>query len=116
MLGTYSTDPEDGGYVAMSEGPAVPNFRPIPYSITNSRFNTTTRVVDAAATEATRQKYLPVDATVTIPADLSLELYDVISVTADHLAWTDQTLRVRRIREIYDRGRLHQVLYCGVDS
>ena len=53
---------------------------------------------------------------ITIPADLSLELYDMVEITAEHLTWTDEPFRVRRIREDYDRGRLVQTLYCGKDN
>lgn len=115
VLGTYSTDPEDGAYVAMAEGPVVGNTHPIPYSITNTRYNTDTRADAAAAAEATRQEYLPIHAVVEIPADLSLELYDVVEVTADHLSWTAEEFRVRRILERWDRGRLTQTVFLGRD-
>ncbi len=115
VLGTASTDPEDGSYVGMGLGPALPNTRPLSYSLTNTRYNTSARVTAAAAREAERQKKLTVEGTVTAPANLALELYDVVSVTEPLLGWAAKTFRVRRIEEKWDRGRLTQKLTLGAE-
>lgn len=115
ILGTYSTDPEDGAALAMAAGPALPNTRPISYSLTNQRYNSAGRVAAAAAAEAARQHTLTVDAIVEAPLNLSLEVYDVVEITEPALGWTARRLRVRRIAERYDRGRMVQTLYLGDD-
>jgi hypothetical protein len=116
VLGTYSTDPEDGSYVGMATGPALPNTRPLSYSITNTRYNTDTRVLAAAVREASRQRKLTVDAMIEAPANLALELYDMIEVTEPLLGWTARPFRVRRIRETWDRGLLTHTLWLGDES
>ncbi len=88
VLGTASTDPEDGSYVGMGLGPALANTRPLSYSLTNTRYNTSARVTAAAAREAARQKKLNVEGTITAPANLALELYDVVAVTEPLLGWS----------------------------
>lgn len=113
VLGTASTDPEDGGFVGMAAGPVLPNTRPLSYSLTNTRYNTDDRVLAAAGREAERQKKLTVDAVITAPANLALELYDVVKVTEPLLGWNEKAFRVRRIREVWERGRLTQTLYLG---
>ncbi len=113
VLGTYSTDPEDGGAVAMAAGPVIDNTRPLSYSLTNSRYNTTTRVTNAAAAEAARQDKLPITGIIEGQANLALELYDRVEVTEPLLGWSAKSFRVRRIDERYDRGRLWQVIYLG---
>lgn len=113
VLGTYSTDPEDGGAVAMAAGDAIANTRPLSYSITNSRYNTRARVEAAAAAEGARQKRLPVTAIIEGQANLALELYDRVEVTEPLLSWSAQAFRVRRIAEVYERGRLTQIIYLG---
>ncbi len=113
ILGTYSTDPEDGAALAMAAGPVLPNTRPISYSLTNQRYNSVTRVVAAAAAEAARQHQLTVDAVVEAPANLALECYDIVEITEPRLGWSARRFRVRRIAEVWDRGRLVQTLYLG---
>jgi hypothetical protein len=113
ILGTYSTDPEDGAALAMAAGPALPNTRPIAYSLTNQRYNSAARVAAAATAEAARQHTLAVDAVVEAPANLALELYDIVEVTDATLGWTARRFRVRRILERWDRGRLLQTIYLG---
>lgn len=113
VLGTYSTDPEDGGAVAMEAGPVVANTRPLSYSLTNSRYNTTARVQAAADAEAARQRRLPVTAMIEGQANLALELYDIVEVTEARLGWSARAFRVRRIDERYDRGLLTQRVYLG---
>lgn len=113
VLGTRSTDPEDGAAVAMAAGAPLPNTRPLSYSLTNSRYNTTTRVQNAAAAEAARQRKLPITAIIEGQANLALELYDIVQVTEPLLGWAAQTFRVRRIAEVWDRGRLTQVVWLG---
>lgn len=77
VLGTLSTDPEDGAAVAMAAGAPLPNTRPLSYSLTNSRYNTTARVQNAAAAEAARQRKLPITAIIEGQANLSSTLQDV---------------------------------------
>ena len=113
VLGTYSTDPDDGAYVGMAAGPALPNTRPLSYSLTNTRYNTSERVENAAAAEAVRQARLTVDAVIEAPANLALELYDVVSVTEPALSWNAKGFRVRRVREVWEQGRLTQRLFLG---
>ena len=113
VLGTRSTDPEDGAAVAMAAGPVLPNTRPLSYSLTNSRYNTTTRVQNAATSEAARQAKLPITGLIEGQANLALELYDVVTVTEALLGWAAKSFRVRRIAEVYDRGRLTQTVYLG---
>ena len=113
VLGTYSTDPEDGAAVAMASGPVVPNTRPLSYSLTNSRYNTTARVSAAAAAEAARQTKLPITGIIEGQANLSLEVYDWVEVTEPLLSWSAREFRVRRIAERYERGRLTQTVYLG---
>ena len=116
VLGTASTDPEDGGYVGMAAGPVLPNTRPLSYSVTNTRYNTDARVLAAAIREASRQRKLTVDAMIEAPANLALELYDVVEVTEPLLGWTARPYRVRRIRETWDRGLLTHTLWLGDES
>ncbi len=116
VLGTYSTEPSDGAYVSMARGPALPNTRPLPYSLTNTRYNTVSRVDHAAAAEAQRQKRLAIDAIVEVPANLALEVHDMVSVTEPSLQWSGKRLRVRRIHESWQDGRLTQTLYLGDES
>lgn len=116
ILGAYSTDPEDGAAVAMAAGPVLPNTRPIAYSLTNQRYNSVARVRAAAAAEAERQRKLAVDAIVVAQANLALELYDMVEVTDSALGWMARRLRVRRLVEEWNRGRLVQTLYLGDDS
>jgi hypothetical protein len=113
VLGSYSTDPQDGGAVAMARGPVVDNTRPLSYSLTNSRYNTTARVAAAATSEAARQKKLPVTARMEGQANLALEVYDVVAVTEVRLGWAAKQFRVRRIDERWKQGRLWQVVYLG---
>ncbi|KKN37799.1 hypothetical protein LCGC14_0759740 [marine sediment metagenome] len=116
VLGTYSTDPEDGSYVAMAAGPSTPNARPIPYSVTNTRYNSDTRVANAADTEADRQKKLNIDALIEAPANLALEIYDIVQITDSDRGWSAQPFRVRNIIETWDHGRLTQTLHLGTES
>lgn len=116
ILGSYSTDPEDGAYLKMAAGPVVPNTRPISYSLTNMRYNSFTRVQDAAAAEAARQFKLTVDGFIEGNGNLAIELYDVVEVTEPLLSWSAKVLRVRGIREWYDRGRLTQRLDLGDEA
>lgn len=113
VLGTKSTDPEDGAAVAMAAGVVEPGTRPLSYSLTNMRYNTTARVDAAAATEAARLSTLPEVARLTTTANLAVELYDVVEVTEARMGWTARTFRVRAIDEVYDRGRLRQTLTLG---
>jgi hypothetical protein len=113
VLGSRSTDPEDGGALGMGRGPVAEGTRPISYSLTNMRYNTLTRVGAAAAAEAARQRKLPVTAWIEGQANLALEVYDVVTVTEPRLGWSARQLRVRGIREEYDKGKLTQVVYLG---
>jgi hypothetical protein len=113
VLGTYSTDPEDGGALAMRAGPVIDNTRPLSYSLTNTRYNTADRVANAAQAEADRQMHLPITAILETHANLALEVYDLIEVTDSRMGWTNQQFRVRRTQEVYDRGRLTHTLYLG---
>jgi hypothetical protein len=117
VLGTYSTDPEDGAAVAMAAGPVLPTMRPLPYSLTNSRYNTTSRVQQAADAEAARQRRLPVTALIEGQANLALELYDRVEVTEARLGWgpegSPRQFRVRRIVERWEKGQLWQTVYLG---
>jgi hypothetical protein len=113
VLGTRSTDPEDGAAVAMAAGAPLPNTRPLSYSLTNSRYNTTTRVQQAAAAEAARQRKLPITGMIEGQANLALELYDMVEVTETRLGWEARPFRVRRITEVWDRGRLTQRVWLG---
>lgn len=113
ILGTYSTDPEDGAALAMAAGPVLPNTRPIAYSLTNQRYNSAARVAAAASAEAARQYTLAVDAVVEAPANLALELYDVVEITEPALGWAARRFRLHRIVERWERGRLVQTLYLG---
>lgn len=113
VLGTYSTDPDDGAAVAMEQGPVIDNTRPLSYSLTNSRYNTTARVAAAATAEAARQRKLPVTGIVEGQANLALEVYDVVAVTEPLLGWVARTFRVRRIVEQWERARLTQTVYLG---
>lgn len=115
VLGAYSADPEDGAAVGMAQGPALPNTRPLSYSLTNQRYNSAARVAAAAAAEAARQRKLAVDAEFEAGANLALEVHDLVRVTLPELGWSARLLRVRRIAETYDRGRLTQRLYLGLD-
>jgi len=116
VLGTYSTDPEDGSYVGMAAGPALPNTRPLSYSLTNTRYNTDTRVLAAATREASRQQKLTIDAVIEAPVNLALELYDIVSVTEPLLSWSAKSFRVRRIKEVWNKHLLTQTLYLGDES
>ena len=113
VLGTYSTDPEDGAALAMARGPVIDNTRPVSYSLTNSRYNTTTRVGAAAKTEAARQHMLPVTATMEGQANLALEVHDRVEVLDAFFGSSTVEYRVRRIDERWERGRLWQVVYLG---
>ena len=113
VMGTYSTDPEDGAALAMAAGPVIDATRPLSYSLTNTRYNSFTRVEQAAVAEAARQHTLPVEAVVEANANLALELYDVAAVTLPALGWTAQHFRVRRIVERWEAGRLTHTLYLG---
>jgi hypothetical protein len=97
----------------MAAGPALPNTRPLSYSLTNSRYNTTARVQQAAEVEAARQRLLPVTALIEGQANLALELYDRVEVTEPRLGWSSRAFRVRRIVERWEQGRLWQVIYLG---
>lgn len=116
ILGSYSTDPEDGGYLAMAAGPVVPNTRPISYSLTNLRYNSAARVSLAATSEAARQQKLTVDAFLEGQANLALELYDIVQVTESLLGWSSASFRVRAITERYDRGRMTQRIDLGDEA
>lgn len=113
VLGAYSTDPEDGAALAMAAGPVLPNTRPLSYSLTNMRYNTWARVALAAAAEAARQHALPISAEIDAVANLALEVMDVVEVTEPALGWTARRLRVRRIAETWERGRLLQHIWLG---
>jgi hypothetical protein len=113
VLGTRSTDPEDGAALAMAAGAVIPNMRPLSYSLTNSRYNTTARVQQAAASEAARQRKLPITAVMEGQANLALELYDKVEVTEPRLGWNAQQFRVRRITEVWEQGRLTQTVWLG---
>jgi hypothetical protein len=113
VLGTRSTDPEDGAAVAMAAGAVVENTRPLSYSITNSRYNTTTRVENAARAEGDRQKKLAITGMIEAQANLALEIYDKVQVTEALLGWSAKEFRVRRIAEVWDRGRLTQTVWLG---
>ena len=69
----------------------------------------------AAAAEANRQNKLAVDAMIEAPVNLALELYDVVEVT-EPLGWDARKFRVRRIREVWDRGLLTHTLWLGDES
>jgi hypothetical protein len=113
VLGTRSTDPEDGAAVAMAAGAAIANTRPLSYSLTNSRYNTTTRVQQAADAEAARQRKLPIAGLIEGQANLALEVYDRVQVTEARLGWDARPFRVRRIAEVWERGRLTQTVWLG---
>jgi hypothetical protein len=113
VLGSQSTDPEDGAVVAMAAGPVLDNTRPLSYSLTNMRYNTWPRVQAAANAEAARQRTLPVTAWIDSQANLALELYDIVEVTEPRLGWAAQRFRVREIVEKYARGRLTQKVMLG---
>lgn len=113
VLGSWSTDPEDGGIVAMARGPVLANTRPLSYSLTNMRYNTAARVQAAASAEAARQSKLPVVAWMEGQANLALEPYDVVEVTEGRLGWAARRFRVREIVEKYDRGLLTQKVWLG---
>jgi len=113
ILGTYSTDPEDGAALAMENAAPLPNTRPISYSLTNQRYNSYTRVEAAAIAEAGRQAQLRIDARITAPANLALELYDIVHLTDPILGWSATPFRVRAWSEHYDKGRLTQTLELG---
>lgn len=89
------------------------NTRPLSYSLTNSRYNTTARVSAAASAEATRQMRLPITGIIEGQANLALEVYNVVEVTEPLLGWSARAFRVRRIAERYERGRLTQTVYLG---
>jgi hypothetical protein len=113
VLGTRSTDPQDGGALSMAAGAVIDNTRPLSYSLTNSRYNTLARVQAAATAEAARQLKLPIMGVIEGQANLALELHDVVEVTEPLLGWSAKQFRVRRITEKYERGRLTQVVYLG---
>ena len=117
ILGSRSTDPEDGAALAMAAGPVIANTRPLAYSLTNMRYNTLARVEAAAAAEAARQSTLPITGWIEGQANLALELYDVVEVTEPRLGWgttgSPRRFRVRGIEERYDRGRLRQRVWLG---
>ena len=115
VLGTYSTDPEDGAALSMVAGPVVDATRPLSYSLTNTRYNSYTRVEQAAAAEAARQRSLPVEAIIEANANLALELYDIVAVTVPALGWSAQHFRVRRLVERWEAGRLTQTLHLGTE-
>lgn len=113
IFGSYSTDPEDGAALAMAAADPLPNTRPIAYALTNMRYNSYTRVEAAATTEAARQAALAVTARIEAPANLALELYDIVHLTDPTLGWSATPFRVRAWSEHYDRGRLTQTLWLG---
>jgi hypothetical protein len=113
VMGTRSTDPQDGGALAMAAGAVIANTRPLSYSLTNSRYNTQARVSAAAAAEGARQRMLSVTAMIEGQANLALELYDIVEVTEPLLGWSDRAFRVRRITEEWEQGRLTQTVYLG---
>lgn len=113
ILGSQSTDPEDGAVLAMAAGPVIANTRPLSYSLTNMRYNTWPRVMAAANAEAARQFTLPITAWIEGQANLALELYDVVAVTEPRLGWAARQFRVRAMTERYDRGRLTQKVWLG---
>ncbi|MEX1020681.1 MAG: hypothetical protein WDZ49_13535 [Litorilinea sp.] len=116
ILGTLSTDPQDGSALGMATGAWVANTRPISFSLTNRTYNTYLRVEAAAAAEGARQKKLNIDAEMTTPANLALELYDKVAVTVAALGWSAREFRVRRIHERWDRGRLTQRVWMGSED
>ena len=113
VLGTYSTDPEDGSVVGMAAGPVAAGTRPIGYSLTNMRYNTQARVEAAATAEAARQRSLALVGTLEANANVSVEVMDVVQVTEPVLGWSERMFRVRRIEERWERGRLWQKLWLG---
>jgi hypothetical protein len=113
VLGSKSTDPEDGGAIGMGLGPVAAGTRPISYSLTNMRYNTQARVEGAAVAEAARQRSLPTVAWMEGQANLALEVHDVVEVTEARLGWVARQLRVRAIRESYGQGRLVQRVELG---
>ena len=113
VLGTYSTDPEDGSVVGMAAGPVAAGTRPVSYSLTNMKYNTQARVEAAATAEAARQAQLAVSAYLEANANLALEVLDVVEVTEPVLGWDGRQFRVRRIEERWERGRLWQKLWLG---
>lgn len=116
VLGTVSTDPQDGSAVGMAAGAWVANTRPISFSLTNRTYNTTARVTAAATAEGARQKKLDINAEMTTPANLGLELYDVVEVTEPALGWSAKQFRVRRVQERWDRGQLTQRVWMGSED
>ena len=100
----------------MAAGPVVNNTRPLSYSLTNTRYNSYTRVGDAATTEATRQKKLTVDAVIHAPVNLALEKYDMVAVTHSDLGWSSKSFRVRKIIERWDRNKLTHEIHLGTET
>ncbi len=115
VLGTASTDPRMAAMWAWRRGRSCLHA-PLSYSLTNTRYNTDARVLAAAAAEANRQNKLAVDAMIEAPVNLALELYDVVEVTEPLLGWDARKFRVRRIREVWDRGLLTHTLWLGDES
>lgn len=116
VLGTVSTDPQDGSALGMATGAWVENTRPIAFSLTNRTYNTSARVENAAQAEGERQKKLDANAEMSSFANLALELYDIVEVTEPKLGWSAKQFRVRRIQERWERGRLTQRVWMGSED
>jgi hypothetical protein len=116
VLGTYSTDPQDGSALGMAAGAWVANTRPISFSLTNRTYNTFVRVENAAKAEGARQAKLDINAEMTSGANLALELHDVVEVTEPRLDWNARQFRVRRIQERWEKGKLTQRVWMGSED
>jgi hypothetical protein len=97
----------------MEAGAVVPNTRPLSYSLTNSRYNTTAKVRSAAEAEGSRLRKLPVTARIEGQANLALELYDRIEVLDPFFGSSTLQFRVRRIVERYEKLLLTQIVHLG---
>ena len=113
FMGTASTDPEDGGGLAMALGPQVTGCRPVPVAVTNRLMTGAALLDKAAQAEADRQRKIAVDGVMTAPANLALELYDLVQVTAPALGWAARALRVHGLVEKWEEGRLVQEMGLG---
>ena len=113
MLGLLTGDWTQGTVAAQRVGPAVAGTRPAPVAYRNTNLIGAPTVAAFANTEAARQAYLVVDAVIEAGPNLALELYDMVDVDWPWLGWQGRRLRVHRIVEVWERGRMGQRLYCG---
>jgi hypothetical protein len=114
MLGLLTGDWTQGTVAAQRVGPAVAGTRPAPVAYRNTNLIGAATVAAFANTEAARQAYLVVDAVMEAGPNLALELYDLIDVDWPWLGWQGRRLRVHRLVEVWERGRMGQRLYCGL--